>query len=227
MMRDPQFAGVYDLIKDISPTTFRNKSNNAPSIQGMHDRAHWKRRGTLGYMTSGYMGTAAVLPSGINNIMSRLETLGLSRDVLNLNAADARENFALALKKTGMDKFATVDDMYAAVMDDGKFKSKAQIKSGNVVKANRKQKNSWSMFLEAAATKQKWIPGRPPRLVPAGYNLGGMIPGGSISRGRTSYGNPISSLAPDKMFNAGGSVGGSINRGRYAYGKRRNPTNAG
>ena len=201
MMRDPQFAGVYDLIKDISPTTFRNKSNGAPSIQGLHDRGHFRRRGTLGYMTSGYMGTAAVLPSGINNIMSRLEVLGLSRDVLNLNAADARENFALALKKTGMDRFATVDDLYAAVQDDGKFRSKDQISSGRVVRASRKQRDSWNMFLQAAGTRQKWIPGRPPRLVPAGFNLGGMVPGGSISRARTSYGNPISLLAPDKMLN--------------------------
>jgi TP901 family phage tail tape measure protein len=200
MMRDPQFAGVYDLIKDISPTTFRNKSNRAPSIQGLHDRGHFRRRGTLGYMTSGYMGTAAVLPSGINNIMSRLEVLGLSRDVLNLNAADARENFALALKKTGMDRFATVDDLYAAVQDDGKFRSKDQISSGRVVRASRKQRDSWNMFLQAAGTRQKWIPGRPPRLVPAGFNLGGMVPGGSISRARTSYGNPISLLAPDKML---------------------------
>jgi TP901 family phage tail tape measure protein len=188
MLRDQRFAGVHDLISAVSPTTFKNKKG-MPIIQGLHDRAHFRRRGSLGYMTSGYMGLAAVLPSGINNIMSRLETLGLSRDVLNLNAADARENFALALKRTGMDKFATVDDLYAAVMDDGKFKTKAQIESGTVVKANRKQRNSWSMFLEAAATRQRWIPGRPPRLVPAGYNLGGMIPGGSISRGRLNYGN--------------------------------------
>jgi hypothetical protein len=74
-------------------------------------------------------------------------------------------------------------------MDDGKFKTKAQIESGNVVRANRKQRDSWSMFLRAAATRQKWIPGRPPRLVPAGYNLGGMIPGGAISRNRLNYGN--------------------------------------
>ncbi len=188
MLRDQRFAGVHDLISAVSPTTFKNKKG-MPIIQGLHDRAHFRRRGSLGYMTSGYMGLAAVLPSGINNIMSRLETLGLSRDVLNLNAADARENFALALKRTGMDKFATVDDLYAAVMDDGKFKTRAQIESGTVVRANRKQRNSWSMFLEAAATRQRWIPGRPPRLVPAGYNLGGMIPGGSISRGRLNYGN--------------------------------------
>jgi TP901 family phage tail tape measure protein len=203
MMRDPQFDGVYDLIKAISPTTFRNKSNKAPSIQGLHDRGHFRRRGTLGYMTSGYMGVAAVLPSGINNIMSRLEVLGLSRDVLNLNAADARENFALALKKTGMDRFATVDDLYAAVQDDGKFKSKDQVASGRVVRASRKQRDSWNMFLQAAGTRQKWIPGRPPRLVPAGFNLGGMIPGGSISRGRSNYGNIsplLKLLAPDKQL---------------------------
>ena len=203
MLRDPRFSGVYDLISAISPTTFRNKSNGAPSIQGLHDRAHFRRRGELGYMTSGYMGLAAVMPSGINNIMSRLEVLGLSRDVLNLSAVDARENFALALKRTGMDKFATVDDLYAAVMDDGKFKSKEQIASGNVIKANRKQKDAWGMFLQAAASKQKWIPGKPPRLVPAGFNLGGMIPGGHISRGRSNYGNVsplLKLLSPEKML---------------------------
>ncbi len=188
MLADKSFAGVHDLIRDVSPTTFKNRKG-MPIIQGLHDRAHFRRRGTLGYMTSGYMGLAAVMPSGINNIMSRLEVLGLSRDVLNLSGADARDNFALALKKTGMDKFATVDDLYAAVMDDGKFKTKAQIESGKVIRANRKQRDSWSMFLQAAATRQKWIPGRPPRLVPAGYNLGGMIPGGAISRNRLNYGN--------------------------------------
>ena len=202
MMKDPHFAGVYDLIQAISPTTFKN-GEGKPMIQGLHDRAHFRRRGTLGYMTSGYMGLAAVMPSGINNIMSRLETLGLSRDVLNLNAADARENFALALKKTGMDRFATVDDLYAAIQDDGKFKSKAQILSGNVIRANKKQRDAWSMFLQAAGSKQKWIPGRPPRLVPSGFNLGGMIPGGHISSNRSSYGfvSPaIKLLAPDKQL---------------------------
>ena len=199
MLSSTKFNGVHDLISQIKPTTFLNQ-DGTPSIKDLHDRAHFRRRGSLGYMTSGYMGLAAVMPSGINNIMSRLEVLGLSRDVLNLNAADARENFALALKKTGMDRFATVDDLYAAVMDDGKFKTKAQIESGNVIRANKKQRSSWSMFLEAAATRQRWIPGRPPRLVPAGYNLGGMIPGGAISRARKSYGNPISLLAPEKML---------------------------
>ena len=200
--RFPNFVGVKDLIEAVSPTTFKNK-DGMPIIQGLHERAHFRRRKDLGYMTSGYMGLAAVLPPGINNIMSRLEGIGLSRDVLNLNAADARENFELALKRTGMDKFATVDDLYAAVQDDGKFKTKSEYESGRVVRATKEQKNSLRMFLEAAAKRQRWLPTRPPRLVMGGYNLGGMIPGGSISRGRSNYGNiapALRLLAPDKQL---------------------------
>jgi hypothetical protein len=200
--RFPNFVGVKDLIEAVSPTTFKNK-DGMPIIQGLHERAHFRRRKDLGYMTSGYMGLAAVLPPGINNIMSRLEGIGLSRDVLNLNAADARENFELALKRTGMDKFATVDDIYAAVQDDGKFKTKSEYESGRVVRATKEQKNSLRMFLEAAAKRQRWLPTRPPRLVMGGYNLGGMIPGGSISRGRSNYGNiapALRLLAPDKQL---------------------------
>jgi TP901 family phage tail tape measure protein len=200
--RFPNFVGVKDLIEAVSPTTFKNK-DGMPIIQGLHERAHFRRRKDLGYMTSGYMGLAAVLPPGINNIMSRLEGIGLSRDVLNLNAADARENFELALKRTGMDKFATVDDLYAAVQDDGKFKTKSEYESGRVVRATKEQKNSLRMFLEAAAKRQRWLPTRPPRLVMGGYNLGGMIPGGYISRGRSNYGNiapALRLLAPDKQL---------------------------
>jgi TP901 family phage tail tape measure protein len=192
MIGDPRFAGVKDLIEGVKPTTFLN-ADGSPSIKDLHDRGHIRRRGTLGYMTSGYMGTAAVLPSAVNNIMSRLEGIGLSRDVLNLNGADARANFELALKRTGMDKFTTVDDLYAAVQDDGKFKSKEQISSGNVVRATKEQRNSLRMFLQAAAKRQRWaFLGRPPRpvLVAGAYNMGGMIPGGSISANRSSYGIP-------------------------------------
>ena len=206
MIGDPRFAGVKDLIEGVKPTTFLN-GDGSPSIKDLHDRGHIRRRGTLGYMTSGYMGTAAVLPSAVNNIMSRLEGIGLSRDVLNLNGADARANFELALKRTGMDKFTTVDDLYAAVQDDGKFKSKEQISSGNVVRATKEQRNSLKMFLEAAAKRQRWaFLGRPPRpmLVAGAYNMGGMIPGGSISKGRSNYGNvsPLLKLLPaEKQLN--------------------------
>jgi len=192
MILDPQFALVKDLIEGVKPTTFLN-ADGSPSIKDLHDRGHIRRRGTLGYMTSGYMGTAAILPSAVNSIMSRLEGIGLSRDVLNLNGANARANFELALKRTGMDKFTTVDDLYAAVQDDGKFKSKDQISSGNVVRATKEQRNSLKMFLEAAAKRQRWaFLGRPPRpmLVAGAYNKGGMIPGGSISSNRFSYGVP-------------------------------------
>ena len=205
MLSNKKFAGVSDLINAITPTTFLNQ-DGSPSIQGLHDRGHFRRRDQIGYMTSGYMGVAAVLPSGINNIMSRLEGIGLSRDVLNLNGADARENFELALKRTGMDKLTTVDDLYAAVQDDGKFKTKEQIASGNTVRATKEQRNSLRMFLEAAAKRQRWaFVGRPPRpmLVAGAYNMGGMIPGGHISTNRSSYGNVspmLKLLAPDKQL---------------------------
>ena len=190
MLGDKRFAGVRDLIEAISPTTFKN-DDGSPSIKGMHDKAHFRRLEQIGYTTSGYMGVGAVLPAGINNVMSTLETIGLSRDVLNLSSADAKENLAIALKKTGLDKFATVDDIFAALQDDGLFKSNAQISSGKAVRANKDQRKSLSMLLEAAAKRSRWIfTGRPPRpmLIAGAYNLGGMIPGGSISRNRKNYG---------------------------------------
>ncbi len=190
MLGDKRFAGVRDLIEAISPTTFKN-DDGSPSIKGMHDKAHFRRLEQIGYTTSGYMGVGAVLPAGINNVMSTLETIGLSRDVLNLSSADAKENLAIALKKTGLDKFATVDDIFAALQDDGLFKSNAQISSGKAVRANKDQRKSLSMLLEAAAKRSRWIfAGRPPRpmLIAGAYNLGGMIPGGSISRNRKNYG---------------------------------------
>ena len=205
MLKNKKFAGVHDLISAVAPTTFLN-DDGSPSIKGLHDKAHFRRKDLVGYTTSGYMGVAAVLPSGINNIMSILEGIGLSRDVLNLSADDARENLAVALKKTGLDKLANVDDIYTALQDDGLFKSKAQIASGNVVRANKDQRKSLSMLLEAAAKRSRWVfAGRPPRpmLVAGAYNKGGMIPGGSISRGRSNYGNisPLLKLiAPDKQL---------------------------
>ena len=191
MLANKKFAGVHDLIAAIAPTTFLNASDGSPSIGGMHDKAHFARKDLVGYTTSGYMGVGAVIPAGINNVMSTLETIGLSRDVLNLSSADAKENLAIALKKTGLDKFANVDDIYAALQDDGKIKSKADWESGRVVRANKDQKNSLGMLLEAAVKRSKWIlAGRPPRpvLVSGAWNAGGMIPGGSISAGRSSYG---------------------------------------
>ena len=191
MLANKKFAGVHDLIAAIAPTTFLNASDGSPSIGGMHDKAHFARKDLVGYTTSGYMGVGAVIPAGINNVMSTLETIGLSRDVLNLSSADAKENLAIALKKTGLDKFASVDDIYAALQDDGKIKSKADWESGRVVRANKDQKNSLGMLLEAAVKRSKWIlAGRPPRpvLVSGAWNSGGMIPGGHISRSRKNYG---------------------------------------
>jgi len=191
MLNSRKFAGVHDLIAAIAPTTFLNASDKSPSIDGLHDKAHFRRKDLVGYTTSGYIGVGAVLPAGINHVMSTLETIGLSRDVLNLSSADAKENLAIALKKTGLDRFASVDDIYTALQDDGLFKSKAQIASGNVVRANKDQRNSLRMLLEAAAKRSKWIfAGRPPRpmLVSGAFNAGGVIPGGSISADRSSYG---------------------------------------
>jgi len=191
MLANKKFAGVHDLIAAIAPTTFLNASDGSPSIGGLHDKAHFARKDLVGYTTSGYMGVGAVIPAGINNVMSTLETIGLSRDVLNLSSADAKENLAIALKKTGLDKFASVDDIYAALQDDGKIKSKADWESGRVVRANKDQKNSLGMLLEAAVKRSKWIlAGRPPRpvLVSGAWNSGGMIPGGHISRSRKNYG---------------------------------------
>ncbi len=206
MLANKKFAGVHDLIAAIAPTTFLNASDKSPSIQGLHDKAHFRRKDLVGYTTSGYMGVGAVLPAGINNVMSTLETIGLSRDVLNLSSEDAKANLAAALKKTGLDKFASVDDIFAALQDDGKIKSKADWESGRVVRANKDQKNSLRMLLEAAAKRSKWIlAGRPPRpmLVSGAWNAGGMIPGGHISRGRSNYGNiapALKLLAPDKQL---------------------------
>jgi TP901 family phage tail tape measure protein len=206
MLANKKFAGVHDLIAAIAPTTFLNASDKSPSIQGLHDKAHFRRKDLVGYTTSGYMGVGAVLPAGINNVMSTLETIGLSRDVLNLSSEDAKANLATALKKTGLDKFASVDDIFAALQDDGKIKSKADWESGRVVRANKDQKNSLRMLLEAAAKRSKWIlAGRPPRpmLVSGAWNAGGMIPGGHISRGRSNYGNiapALKLLAPDKQL---------------------------
>ena len=206
MLNNKKFAGVHDLIAAIAPTTFLNDSDGSPSIGGLHDKAHFRRKDLVGYTTSGYMGVGAVIPAGINNIMSTLETIGLSRDVLNLSSQDAKSNLAMALKKTGLDKFASVDDIFAALQDDGKIKSKADWESGRVVRANKDQKNSLRMLLEAAAKRSKWIlGGRPPRpmLVSGAWNAGGMIPGGHISRNRSNYGNispAIKLLAPDKQL---------------------------
>jgi LysM repeat protein len=206
MLANKKFAGVHDLIAAIAPTTFLNPSDDSPSIKGLHDKAHFRRKDLVGYTTSGYMGVGAVLPAGINNIMSTLETIGLSRDVLNLSSEDAKANLATALKKTGLDKFASVDDIFAALQDDGKIKSKADWESGRVVRANKDQKNSLRMLLEAAAKRSKWIlAGRPPRpmLVSGAWNAGGMIPGGHISRNRSNYGNispALRLLAPDKQL---------------------------
>ena len=205
MLANKKFAGVHDLISAIAPTTFLN-DDNSPSIKGLHDKAHFRRKDEVKYTTSGYMGVGAVLPSGINNIMSILEGIGLSRDVLNLSAEDAKENLAVALKRTGMDKFASVDDIYTALQDDGKIKSKADWEAGRVVRANKEQKTSLRMLLDAAAKRSRWVfAGRPPRpmLVGGAFNKGGMIPGGSISRNRSNYGNisPLLRLiAPDKQL---------------------------
>ena len=185
MLRDRSFSGVADLIERITPTSGMN-SNNVPYLD-KNVRAHLLRHGLLGYATSGHMGVSAIMPHSINSVMATLQKIGISPDVLSLTSADARKNLDVALKNVGLSGIATADDIFTALQDDGLFKSKSQIASGKVVRADKKQKSSLSMLLEAAASRKKWIPmGRPPILMLR--NKGGAIPGGSISANRSSYG---------------------------------------
>ncbi len=207
MLSNPKFKNVFDLIEGITPTDIKN-SKGMPLLQGLHARGHVKRHGTVGYGTSGHMGVAAVIPHGINSIMARLQDIGISPDVLNLTGDDARKNFEIALKSVGMHKMTTIDDIATALEDNNLFKSKSEIASGRVVRATSKQRNDLQMFLEAVMSRKKWmlIPrGRPPIMTPvlAKLNMGGMIPGGSISKNRSSYGNVsplLKLLAPDKQL---------------------------
>jgi TP901 family phage tail tape measure protein len=193
MLADRRFKNVWDLIEAVSPTDIKN-SKGMPLLEGLHARGHIKRHGTVGYGTRGHMGVAAIIPSGINSIMARLQDIGISPDVLNLSGPDARKNFELALKSVGMHRMTTVDDIATALEDNNLFKSKAEIKAGNTVRATSKQRNDLQMFLEAVMSRKKWVMiprGRPPMMTPvlARLNKGGMIPGGSVSRDRSSYGN--------------------------------------
>lgn len=189
MLVDKSFSGVADLIERITPTSGMN-SKNVPYLD-KNVRAHLLRHGLLGYATSGHMGVSAIMPHSINSVMATLQKIGISPDILSLTSGDARTNLEVALKNVGLSKFATPDDIFTALQDDGLFKSKAQIKSGNVVRSNKKQRSALSMLLEAAASRKKWVfRGRPPvpMLVGGAFNKGGMIPGGSINSNRSSYG---------------------------------------
>ena len=207
MLKNRKFKDVFDLIEGVTPTDLKN-AKGMPYIEGLHARGHITRHGNVGYATSGHMGVAAVIPSGINSIMARLQDIGISPDILHLSGKDARKNFEIALKSVGMSKMTTVDDIATALEDNNLFKSKAQIESGSVVRATQKQRNDLQMFLEAVMARKKWIMiprGRPPIMMPvlAKLNKGGMIPGGSISRGRSNYGvvSPaLRLLAPDKQL---------------------------
>ena len=207
MLKNRKFKDVFDLIEGVTPTDLKN-AKGMPYIEGLHARGHITRHGNVGYATSGHMGVAAVIPSGINSIMARLQDIGISPDILHLSGEDARKNFEIALKSVGMSKMTTVDDIATALEDNNLFKSKAQIESGSVVRATQKQRNDLQMFLEAVMARKKWIMiprGRPPIMMPvlAKLNKGGMIPGGSISRGRSNYGvvSPaLRLLAPDKQL---------------------------
>ena len=193
MLADRRFKNVWDLIEGVSPTDIKN-SKGMPLLEGLHARGHIKRHGTVGYGTRGHMGVAAIIPSGINSIMARLQDIGISPDVLNLSGDDARKNFEVALKSVGMSRMTTVDDIATALEDNNLFKSKAEIQSGRVVRASAKQRNDLQMFLEAIMSRKRWVMiprGRPPIMTPvlARFNKGGMIPGGAVSRDRSSYGN--------------------------------------
>lgn len=207
MLANPKFKNVFDLIEGITPTDIKN-SKGMPLLEGLHVRGHIKRHGTVGYGTSGHMGVAAVIPHGVNSIMARLQDVGISPDVLNLTGEDARKNFEVALKSVGMHKMTTIDDIATALQDNNLFKSKAELQSGSVVRATQKQRNDLQMFLQAVMARKKWmlVPrGRPPIMTPvlAKLNMGGLIPGGSISKNRSSYGNVsplLKLLAPDKQL---------------------------
>ena len=207
MLKNRKFKDVFDLIEGVTPTDLKN-AKGMPYIEGLHARGHITRHGNVGYATSGHMGVAAVIPSGINSIMARLQDIGISPDILHLSGEDARKNFEIALKSVGMSKMTTVDDIATALEDNNLFKSKAQIESGSVVRATQKQRNDLQMFLEAVMARKKWVMiprGRPPIMMPvlAKLNKGGMIPGGSISRGRSNYGvvaPALKLLAPDKQL---------------------------
>ena len=187
MMKSPAFKNVWDLIEKVTPTAI-NPNSKTPLLDS-NVRGHLLRHGEVGYATRGHMGVAAVLPHSINSVMAILQKIGISPDILNLDALSARKSLETALKNVGLSKFATPDDIFTALQDDGLFKSKAQIESGNVVRANRKQRSSLSMLLEAAAERKRWVfRGRPP--MPVLLNKGGMIPGGAISANRSSYGVP-------------------------------------
>jgi TP901 family phage tail tape measure protein len=200
MMKSPAFKDVWDLVEKVTPTAI-NPNSKTPLLD-RNVRGHLLRHGEIGYATRGHMGVAAVLPHDINSVMAILQKIGISPDVLNLDALSARRSLETALKNVGLSKFATPDDIFTALQDDGLFKSKAQIESGNVVRANKKQRSSLSMLLEAAAERKRWVfRGRPP--VPILLNKGGMIPGGSISANRSSYGfvSPtMRLLPPDKQL---------------------------
>ena len=187
MMKSPAFKDVWDLIEKVTPTAI-NPNSKTPLLDS-NVRGHLLRHGEVGYATRGHMGVAAVLPHSINSVMAILQKIGISPDILNLDALSARKSLETALKNVGLSKFATPDDIFTALQDDGLFKSKAQIESGNVVRANKKQRSSLSMLLEAAAERKRWVfRGRPP--MPILLNKGGMIPGGAISANRSSYGVP-------------------------------------
>ena len=193
MLGDKSFSGVTDLIQRITPTSGLTLGKHpVPRLEG-NVRAHLIRNGNIvddagnPYGTRGHMGVAAVMPQSINSVMNTLQNIGISPDILSLTSADARKNLEIALKNVGLSDFATVDDIFTALQDDGLFKSKSQIESGKVVRANRKQNSALSMLVEAAASRKKWfVMGRPPLLMLR--NKGGVIPGGSISAGRSSYG---------------------------------------
>ncbi len=200
MLKSPAFKDVWDLVERVTPTKIN--PNGVPLLD-QNVRGHLLRHGEVGYATRGHMGVAAVLPHSINSVMATLQKIGISPDILNLDALSARKSLEMALKNVGLSKIATPDDIFTALQDDGLFKSKAQIESGNIVRSNKKQRSSLSMLLEAAAERKRWVfRGRPP--IPVLLNKGGMIPGGHISRNRSSYGNvsPLLKLiAPDKQLN--------------------------
>ena len=218
MESDPRFENVRDEIKNMVVFDRNVKSKaKVPYIQQRDERGvkvglargHMLRHGDVGYATRGHMGVAAVIDSELNSLMNRLDQIGLRKDIIHLTSSEAKDSLAELIKKAGMKNMATVDDIAIALSDTSrKFPSKAEleeIKSGKRVLATPQQKNSLKMLLEAITKRKRWVmvpKGRPPIMTPvlASFNMGGSIPGGSISRLRSSYGNTMPLLSPSSML---------------------------
>jgi TP901 family phage tail tape measure protein len=220
MADDPRFANVSNELKQMK--LFDPKVLNTggvPYLEMRDDqgtkvgvaRGHLLRHDQVGHATRGHMGVAAVIDSELNSLMNRLDQIKLRGDVLHLTKADAEQSLSDMIKKAGMSRMTTLDDIAVALSDPGnRFPSKkelADIKAGKALpsRATPQQKQSLKMLLQAITERKRWVMvprGRPPIMTPvlASFNSGGSIPGGSISGGRRNYGNIVPLLTPEKIL---------------------------